>query len=147
MSKAQRIEGFAFDPILDCIFVADYGQPDRSKGGIIIADAEVVGADQSFTRYRASEWRVGEVIAIGPGRYDPDGNRIEMPEVQLGDTVVFSRRHGTRLSGDVRYEHPKYGSLLVRVLDPEKTQFRVHDFEPWWSIADGQLDPSETMTG
>lgn len=138
----MRVEGFSFEPVLDRIFVCDYGQPDRSAGGIILSDDE-----KQFYRYRNSMWRFGQVIAIGPGAFNAHGVRLPMPSVNLGDQVMFSRKHGSRLPGDIRFDHPKYGSLLVRVLDPEKCQAIVGDFEPWWDVRASQLDPSNSMSG
>jgi chaperonin GroES len=38
----------------------------------------------------------GEVIAIGPGRRDDDGDRIAM-DVQVGDTVLYAKYGGTEI--------------------------------------------------
>ena len=38
----------------------------------------------------------GEVVAIGPGRRDDDGKRIEM-DVAVGDTVLFAKYAGTEI--------------------------------------------------
>lgn len=130
------------DPILDRIFVASFGQPDRSAGGILMPDD-----GKQFWRYRQGEWRYGEVIAIGPGQFNQRGERLPMPNIKVGDTVAFSRRHGSRLPGDERYDHPKYGPLLIRVLDPEKCQAIVTGLEPWWDVQASQIDPSQMMSG
>lgn len=147
-AKGQKVEGFHVTPILDYIFVCDYGQPDMTTGGIYYGDSST-----QFGRYRASEWRHGEVIAIGPGRIGPKGIRLPMPPIQLGDVILFSRKHGTRLPGDMRFRHPRYcdgpaaQGLLIRVLDPEKCQAICEGFQPWWNVQDSQLDPSGVMTG
>ncbi len=142
MEQIQMVSGFRYEPYLDRVFVCDYGQPDQSKGGIILGDS-----DKEFGRYRMSEFRFGEVLAIGPGMFNSAGERLPMPEVELGDPVIFSRKHGTRLPGDIRYDHPEYGSLLVRVLDTEKVAMRIPGFVPWWNVQDSQIDPSVTMSG
>lgn len=138
----MRVDGFQFEPVLNRIFVCDYGQPNVTKGGLIIPDSA-----KEFYRYRNSEWRFGEVLAIGPGMFNAHGKRMLMPEVKLGDRVAFSRKHGSRLPGDLRYEHPEYGSLLIRVLDPEKCVAVLKDFDPWWDVRLSQLDPSGMMSG
>ena len=136
MSSAKTKCGIT--PIDDFIIVADYGQPDRSKGGILAPDSE-----EFRWRYRNSEWRFGEVIAFGPGRpHKRSGSMIPMPDLKLGDVVVFSRKHGKKLPGDVRYQHEKYGSLLIRTMDPEKIQAVVTGFDPWWNVEQSQIDPS-----
>lgn len=38
----------------------------------------------------------GEVIAIGPGRRDDDGDRIEM-DVAVGDRVLYAKYGGTEI--------------------------------------------------
>jgi len=136
-------ERFPWRPILDYIFVADYGQPDRSEGGLFLGDF-------NFGNYRFDHWRYGEVIAMGNGRFNADGIRMPMPEISVGDVVIFSRKHGTRLPGDVRFAHPRYPSpngLLVRVLDPSKTVGVCEGFVPWWDVASRQIDPGSEFSG
>lgn len=41
----------------------------------------------------------GEVIAIGPGRRDDDGNRIAM-DVSVGDRVLYAKYGGTEVKID-----------------------------------------------
>jgi chaperonin GroES len=41
----------------------------------------------------------GEVLAVGPGRRDDDGDRIEM-DVAVGDTVLFAKYAGTEIKMD-----------------------------------------------
>lgn len=41
----------------------------------------------------------GEVIAVGPGRRDEDGKRIEM-DVQVGDIVLYAKYGGTEVKID-----------------------------------------------
>ena len=38
----------------------------------------------------------GEVIAVGPGRRDEDGDRIEM-DVKVGDIVLYAKYSGTEI--------------------------------------------------
>lgn len=130
------------EPIDDFILVADYGQPDRSKGGIIVPDSA-----EEFWRYRNSEWRFGEVIAIGPGRpHRRTGNVVPMPDIDLGDVIVFSRKHGRKLPGELRYKHEEYGELLIRTLDPAKVQLVVTGFDPWWNVQESQVDPTHQFS-
>lgn len=142
--RAVKVDGFKWDPILDYIFVADYGQPDRSSGGIILGDF-------NFGSYRFDLWRYGEVIAIGPGRTGKWSRTLkDMPPIKLGDVVMFSRKHGTRLPGEVRFNHPTFKSeegLLVRVLDPMKSVAVLNDFQPWWDPTTRQIDPNIDFSG
>ncbi len=41
----------------------------------------------------------GEVIAVGPGRRDDDGDRIEM-DVSVGDMVLYAKYAGTEIKVD-----------------------------------------------
>lgn len=141
--KGRHVEGFEWSPLREFIYVADFGQPDKTPGGLYLGDF-------NFGQYRFDTWRYGEVIAIGPGHVNKKGKRIPIHDIELGDVVMFSRKHGTRLPGDVRYEHPKYPGregLLVRVLDPEKTVAVMEDFEPWWDVLSRQVDPGVHFSG
>jgi chaperonin GroES len=41
----------------------------------------------------------GEVVAVGPGRRDDDGDRIEM-DVAVGDVVLYAKYAGTEIKVD-----------------------------------------------
>jgi chaperonin GroES len=41
----------------------------------------------------------GEVLAVGPGRRDEDGDRIEM-DVAIGDIVLYAKYAGTEIKVD-----------------------------------------------
>lgn len=41
----------------------------------------------------------GEVLAVGPGRRDDDGDRIEM-DVAVGDVVLYAKYAGTEIKVD-----------------------------------------------
>lgn len=41
----------------------------------------------------------GEVIAVGPGRRDDDGKRVQM-DVSLGDRVLYAKYGGTEIKID-----------------------------------------------
>lgn len=145
---STRRVGFPVRPRQDFVFIVDYGQPDRSPGGIHIPDNS-----EEFWRYRQSHWRWGEVIALGPGKFEKGGvRRLPMPPgLKVGDKVVFSRKFGTRLPKlvyDIRSMHyPEAGLLNVRVLDTSKIAGIENDFEPWWDLGKSQLNPDGTMTG
>lgn len=51
----------------------------------------------------------GEVIAVGPGRIDDNGNRVPL-DVKVGDTVIYSRYGGT----EVKYDGTDYQILSAR---------------------------------
>ena len=57
---------------------------DRTAGGLFIPDS---------AKEKPQE---GEVIAVGPGRRDEDGDRIEM-DVKVGDIVLYAKYGGTEI--------------------------------------------------
>ncbi len=51
----------------------------------------------------------GNVIAVGPGRVDDNGNRVPI-DVVVGDKVIFSKYGGT----EVKYDGDEYLILSAR---------------------------------
>jgi chaperonin GroES len=51
----------------------------------------------------------GTVIAVGPGRFDDNGNRVPL-DVQVGDVVLYSKYGGT----EVKYAGEEYLVLSAR---------------------------------
>ena len=67
------------------------GEEQMSAGGIYIPDT---------AKEKPQE---GSVVAGGPGRITDDGKRVEM-EIQVGDTVIYSKYAGTEYKeGDTEY--------------------------------------------
>lgn len=71
-------------PLGDRVIVRLLEQEEKKKGGIIIPDT---------AKERPSE---GEVIAVGKGRRNTSGERMEL-EVKKGDRVLFSKYAGTEI--------------------------------------------------
>ncbi len=69
-------------PLNDKIVVERLAADDKTSGGIILPDT----AKEKPQR--------GTVIAVGAGRRDDDGKRIEM-DVAAGDEVLFAKYAGT----------------------------------------------------
>jgi len=74
-------------PLGDRVIVRLLDKEEKKKGGIIIPDT---------AKERPSE---GEVIAVGKGRLNNSGERIQ-PEVKKGDRVLFSKYAGTEIEID-----------------------------------------------
>ena len=53
----------------------------------------------------------GEVLAVGPGRIDDNGNRVPL-DVSVGDVVIYSKYGGT----EVKYGGEEYLVLSARDL-------------------------------
>lgn len=72
-------------PLADRVLVKPLDETETKKGGIIIPDT---------AKEKPQE---GEVVAVGKGRLDSKGGRIE-PEVKKGDKVLFRKYSGTEVS-------------------------------------------------
>ena len=76
-----------FRPLHDRVVVRRIDDELTSAGGIIIPDTAAEKPQQ------------GEVMAVGPGGRDDDGNRIDM-DVNAGDIVLFGKWSGTEVKID-----------------------------------------------
>lgn len=78
----------ALEPFADQVIVQPIEETNVTEGGIHLPTS----SQQRPTR--------GRVVAVGPGRRAPDtGARIE-PDVQVGQTVIYSRYAGTDVKVD-----------------------------------------------
>ncbi|GAB7539606.1 co-chaperone GroES [Burkholderia sp. 22PA0099] len=68
-------------PLHDRVIVKRLDQETKTASGIVLPDSAAEKPDQ------------GEVIAVGPGRRDTDGRRIE-PDLKTGDRVLFGKYAG-----------------------------------------------------
>ena len=82
-------------PLSDRILVKRLEEEEMKRGGIIIPDTAKEKPQQ------------GEVMAVGPGRYDETGKRIPM-EVKKGDRILMGKYSGT----EVKIEGTEY--LIMR---------------------------------
>jgi chaperonin GroES len=78
-----------FRPLHDRVVVRRIEAEEKTKGGIIIPDT---------AKEKPQE---GEVIAVGPGARDENGN-IQPLDLRAGDRVLFGKWSGTevRLDGE-----------------------------------------------
>ena len=79
----------SFRPLGDRVLVKRVEEESKTKGGIIIPDT---------AKEKPQE---GEVVAVGPGARDEDGEYIKM-DVKAGDRILFGKWSGTevRLEGE-----------------------------------------------
>ncbi len=77
----------AFRPLHDRVLIRRIEAEEKTAGGIIIPDS---------AKEKPSE---GEVVAIGDGTRDDDGNRIAL-DVKAGDRVLFGKWSGTEVKID-----------------------------------------------
>lgn len=77
----------SFRPLHDRVLVKRVKEEEKTKGGIIIPDT---------AQEKPQE---GEVIAVGPGARDEDGEYIK-PDVKVGDRILFGKWSGTEVKID-----------------------------------------------
>ncbi len=75
------------DPLGDRVVIKPSKQEEVSKGGIFLPDTAKEKPQQ------------GEVVAVGPGRMNDEGQRIAM-DVKVGDIVIYAKYAGTELKID-----------------------------------------------
>ena len=84
-------------PLEDRIVIKQVEAEQTTASGLVIPDS---------AKEKPQE---GEVIAVGPGRIDDNGNRVPL-DVAEGDVVIFSKYGGT----EVKYEGQEYLLLNAR---------------------------------
>jgi chaperonin GroES len=73
-----------FRPLGDRVVVKRVSEDTKTAGGIIIPDT---------AQEKPQE---GEVVAVGPGGRDEDGERIAM-DLKVGDRILFGKWSGTEV--------------------------------------------------
>jgi chaperonin GroES len=76
-----------FTPLSDRVLVRRIEGDEKTSGGLIIPDN---------AREKPQE---GEVVSVGSGAMDDDGNRIAM-DVRAGDKILFGKWSGTEIKLD-----------------------------------------------
>ena len=84
-------------PLEDRIVIRQVEAEQTTASGLVIPDT---------AKEKPQE---GEVIAVGPGRVDDNGNRIPV-DVKVGDVVIYSRYSGT----EVKYDGQEFQILSSR---------------------------------
>jgi chaperonin GroES len=74
-------------PLHDRVIVKRLDQETKTASGIVIPESAAEKPDQ------------GEVIAVGPGKRDNDGKRIE-PDLKVGERVLFGKYSGQQVKVD-----------------------------------------------
>ncbi|KPP93771.1 MAG: chaperonin GroES [Rhodobacteraceae bacterium HLUCCA08] len=77
----------AFTPLHDRVLVRRVESEEKTAGGLIIPDS---------AKEKPAE---GEVVAVGAGARDDDGDRIAM-DVKQGDRILFGKWSGTEITLD-----------------------------------------------
>ena len=77
----------SIQPLEDRIVVRPVEAEQTTASGIVIPDTAKEKPQQ------------GEVVAVGPGRVDDNGNRVPV-DVSVGDRVIYSKYGGTEVTLD-----------------------------------------------
>jgi chaperonin GroES len=75
----------AVKPLADRVVIRALEEAEQMRGGLYIPDTAKEKPQQ------------GEVIAVGPGKFDEKGNRVPM-DVKAGDKVLYGKYSGTEVS-------------------------------------------------
>ena len=84
-------------PLEDRILIKSLEAEQTTASGLVIPDT---------AKEKPQE---GEVLAVGPGRIDDNGNRVPL-DVSVGDRVIFSKYGGT----EVKHGGEEYLILSAR---------------------------------
>jgi chaperonin GroES len=75
----------AVKPLADRVVVRALEETEQMRGGLYIPDTAKEKPQQ------------GEVVAVGPGKFDDSGNRVPM-DVKAGDKVLYGKYSGTEVT-------------------------------------------------
>ncbi len=75
-------------PLGDRVVVKPLEEEERTKGGIVLPDTA------------KEKPQHGEVIAVGPGNWDEDGEKRVPLDVEVGDRVLYAKYAGTEVKTD-----------------------------------------------
>ena len=84
MKNKEVIVSVSIKPLEDRIVVRPVAAEQVTASGLVIPDTAKEKPQEA------------EVIAVGPGRIDDNGNRVPL-DVAVGDKVIFSKYGGTEL--------------------------------------------------
>jgi chaperonin GroES len=89
---------FRLKPLEDRIVVKPGEEEEKTVSGIVIPDT---------AKEKPQE---GTVVAVGPGRFNEDGDERIPLDIEVGDTVIYSKYGGT----EVKVEGEEYLILSAR---------------------------------
>jgi chaperonin GroES len=81
------LNGSSIQPLSDRVFIKVLVPEDKTTGGIFLPDSA------------QEKPQVGEITAIGLGRFSKEGNRLDL-DVKVGDQVLYSKYAGTEIKLD-----------------------------------------------
>ncbi len=79
-------------PLADRVLIEPLDQEEKTASGILLPET---------AKEKPQE---GVIVAIGPGKWDEDGEKRMEMEVKLGDKVIFAKYSGSEIKiGDKKY--------------------------------------------
>ncbi|HYD10963.1 MAG TPA: co-chaperone GroES [Acidimicrobiales bacterium] len=81
----KNAAGVKVAPLADRVVVKPLEEAEQMRGGLYIPDTAKEKPQQ------------GEIVAVGPGRFDDKGNRLPV-EVKVGDKVLYGKYSGTEVT-------------------------------------------------
>jgi len=89
-------------PLQDRLVIKPVEEEQKTSGGIIMPDT--VSKEKPVR---------GEVIAVGPGKFDKEGKRMAL-DVKVGDEVMYGKYAGTEFKqDDQEYLIVEYNDVLA----------------------------------
>lgn len=82
--KVRSAVSVSIKPLEDKVVIKSAGAEQTTASGLVIPDT---------AQEKPQE---GEVLAVGPGRIDDNGNRVPL-DVKVGDNVIYSKYGGTEV--------------------------------------------------
>lgn len=86
-------------PLGDRVVVKPLEEEERTKGGIVLPDTA------------KEKPQHGEVMAVGPGNWDEEGEKRRPLDVKVGDRVLYGKYSGS----EIKVEDEEY--LILRESD------------------------------
>jgi chaperonin GroES len=86
--RVERMADFKLKPLEDRILVKPSEGEETTSSGLVIPDT---------AKEKPQE---GSVVAVGPGRFNEDGDERIPLDINVGDTVIYSKYGGTEVKVD-----------------------------------------------
>ena len=96
--RSEYIVSVSIKPLEDRILVQTLEAEQTTASGLVIPDT---------AKEKPQE---GKVLAVGPGRFDEDGEKRIPLDIKVGDIVIYSKYGGT----EVKYDGEEYLLLSAR---------------------------------
>src|SRR6478672_9398746 len=87
-SSRRRFQNMKLKPLGDRLIVRAIEEEETTASGLVLPDTA------------KEKPQKGEVLAVGDGRFDEDGEKRIPLDVSTGDTVLYSKYGGTEIKVD-----------------------------------------------